>query len=108
MYLHSKLKNRTKPINIAFIGCGKFVSMFLAQYKQLDKIKIDTIIDINIDKAKNNCLKSGLDETIISKINFDTSLDKVLNREIDIFIEATGNPIIGTVHAKKIIDKKKI
>jgi len=107
MYLHSKLKNRTKPINIAFIGCGKFVSMFLAQYKQLDKIKIDTIIDINIDKAKNNCLKSGLDETIISKINFDTSLDKVLNREIDIFIEATGNPIIGTVHAKKIIDKKK-
>ena len=52
MFLHTKLENRKEPINIAFIGCGKFVSMFLAQYNHLDKIKIDSIIDINIDQAK--------------------------------------------------------
>ena len=107
MYLHSKLQTRTEPIRVAFIGCGKFVSMFLAQYNQLEKIVIDTIIDINEDQAKKNCLNSGLTKETISNINFVNSLDQALDRNIEIFIEATGNPIIGTVHAKKIIDKKK-
>ena len=107
MYLHSKLQTRSEPIRVAFIGCGKFVSMFLAQYNQLEKIVIDTIIDINEDQAKKNCLNSGLTKETISNINFVNSLDQALDRNIEIFIEATGNPIIGTVHAKKIIDKKK-
>ena len=51
MFLNTKLQSREKAIKIAFIGCGKFVSMFLAQYNQLQKITIDTIIDINIDNA---------------------------------------------------------
>ena len=58
MYLHSKLDKFDGKINIAFIGCGKFISMFLAQYNQLKKIKIDTIIDLDLDRAKSNCLKS--------------------------------------------------
>ena len=107
MYLHSKLQNRSKPIKIGFIGCGKFVSMFLAQYNQLEKIQIDTIVDVNIEKAKKNCLNSGLNEKTISNINFTNSLDNTLERDIEIYIEATGNPIIGTVHATKIINNKK-
>ena len=107
MFLHTKLENRKEPIRIAFIGCGKFVSMFLAQYNHLDKIQIDSIVDLNIDQAKKNCTNSGLDETTISEINFSKSLDKILDRNISIFIEATGNPIVGTVHAVKIIKNKK-
>ena len=107
MYLHTKLENRKEPIRIAFIGCGKFVSMFLAQYNHLDKIQIDSIVDLNIDQAKKNCANSGLDETTISEINFSTSLDEILDRNIEIFIEATGNPIVGTVHATNIIKNKK-
>ena len=38
MYLYTKLQNLKKPIRVAFVGCGKFVSMFLAQYNQLNKI----------------------------------------------------------------------
>src|SRR6056300_359801 len=107
MFLHTKLENRKEPIRIAFIGCGKFVSMFLAQYNHLDKIQIDSIVDLNIEQAKNNCSNSGLDETTISEINFSKSLDEILVRNIEIFIEATGNPIVGTVHAVKIIKNKK-
>ena len=107
MYLHTKLENRKEPIRIAFIGCGKFVSMFLAQYNHLDKIQIDSIVDLNIEQAKKNCTNSGLDETTISEINFSKSLDEILDRNIEIFIEATGNPIVGTVHAVKIIKNKK-
>ena len=107
MFLHTKLENRKDPIKICFIGCGKFVSMFLAQYNHLDKIQIDTIVDINVDQAKKNCLKSGLNEQTVDDINFSNSLDEVLDRDIEIFIEATGNPIVGTVHAAKIIKNKK-
>ena len=107
MYLHTKLENRKEPIRIAFIGCGKFVSMFLAQYNHLDKIQIDSIVDLNIEQAKKNCSNSGLDETTISEINFSKSLDEILDRNIEIFIEATGNPIVGTVHATNIIKNKK-
>ena len=107
MFLHTKLENRKEPIRIAFIGCGKFVSMFLAQYNHLDKIQIDSIVDLNLDRAKKNCINSGIKPSLIDKINFTNSLDDTLDRNIEIFIEATGNPIIGTVHAVKIIKNKK-
>ena len=107
MFLHTKLENRKEPIRIAFIGCGKFVSMFMAQYNHLDKIQIDSIVDLNIDRAKKNCINSGLNSSTVNEINFTTSLDNILDRNIEIFIEATGNPIVGTVHASKIIKNKK-
>ena len=40
-------------------------------------------------------------------LTFVNSLDEAIDRDIDIFIEATGNPIVGTVHAEKIINKGK-
>ena len=107
MFLHTKLENRKEPIRIAFIGCGKFVSMFLAQYNHLDKIQIDSIVDLNTDRAKKNCINSGIKSSSIDEINFTNSLDDILDRNIEIFIEATGNPIVGTVHAVKIIKNKK-
>ena len=107
MYLHTKLLNYNKDIKVAFIGCGKFISMFLAQYNQLNKVKIDSIIELDLDKAKKNCSNSGLSEQKINEINFTSSLENTFNRDIDIYIEATGNPIVGTVHAVKIIKNKK-
>ncbi|WP_440656757.1 NAD(P)H-dependent oxidoreductase [Candidatus Pelagibacter sp. HIMB1509] len=107
MFLHTKLEYRKHPIRVAIIGCGKFVSMFLSQYSNLNKIKIDSIVDLNMDQAKKNCLKSGVSEEEVSKINFSTSLDQIIDRNIEIFIEATGNPIVGTVHATKILKEKK-
>ena len=107
MYLHTKLLNYNKEIKVAFIGCGKFISMFLAQYNQLKKIKIDSIIELDLDKAKKNCSNSGLSEQKINEINFTSSLENTFNRDIDIYIEATGNPIVGTMHAVKIIKNKK-
>ena len=107
MFLHTKLEERQDPIRVAFIGCGKFVSMFLSQYSHLNKIEIDSIVDLNIDQAKKNCFKSGINEGEISKINFSNSLDQIIDRNIEIFIEATGNPIVGTVHAVKILKSKK-
>jgi predicted homoserine dehydrogenase-like protein len=105
--LHTKLEDKKKPIRVAFIGCEEFVSMFLAQYNRLEKIEIDSIVDLNIDKVKKKCTNSGLKKNTIDQINFTKSLDEILDRNINIFVEATGNPIAGTVHAIKIIKNKK-
>ena len=107
MYLHSKLEDYKGNINIAIIGCGKFISMFLSQYNQLKKITIDAIVDLNIERARANCIKSGLEKETIEAINFSNSADSALGRDIDIVIEATGNPIVGTQHAVKAIQSKK-
>jgi len=107
MYLYSELEQLKKDISVGIVGCGKFISMFLSQYNHLKRIQIKTIIDLNIKRAKENCRKSGLSKKVIKKIKFVTSLDKVLKDKIDIFIEATGDPIIGTEHAVKIIKSKK-
>ena len=71
MFLHTKLESKKNFIKVGFIGCGKFVSMFLAQYNHLSKIQIDSIVDINIDQAKKNCLNSGLSLENIKKIIFE-------------------------------------
>ena len=86
MYLHTKLENHKDPIKICFIGCGKFVSMFLAQYNHLDKIQIDSIVDLNIDRAKKNCINSGIKPSSIDEINFTNSLEDILDRNIEIYI----------------------
>ena len=78
MYLNTKLEEFDGSINVAFIGCGKFISMFLSQYNHLKKIKIDTIVDLKIEQAKKNCLNSGLSEDTINKINFVNSIDEAL------------------------------
>ena len=57
MYLHTKLETYKKDISIALIGCGKFISMFLSQFNQIKKIKIDTIVDLKLRMQKKIVLK---------------------------------------------------
>ena len=82
MYLHSKLDKFDGKINIAFIGCGKFISMFLAQYNHLQKIKIDTIVDLDINRAKSNCIKSGLTKETVEQIIFVNSQKEQSNLRV--------------------------
>jgi homoserine dehydrogenase len=58
--------------------------MFLAQYNQLQKITIDTIVDINNDNAKKNCLKSGLSNETVNKIKGGGGGGGGGDREVDV------------------------
>ncbi|MBF95813.1 MAG: hypothetical protein CFH34_01308 [Alphaproteobacteria bacterium MarineAlpha9_Bin4] len=108
MYLYSKLQDYKKNINIGIIGCGKFISMFLSQYHSLNKIIIHTIVDIDVEKAKKNCYAAGLNKDLVSKINFSTSIDSILEKnDIDIVVEATGNAVAGITNAIQIIKNHK-
>ena len=58
MYLYSRLMKSHKQINLGIVGCGKFISMFLSQSQSLKNIYINTIVDIDIKKAKANCFNA--------------------------------------------------
>ena len=55
--------------------------MFLSQLNNLNNIIIDTIVDIDTEKAKFNCINSGLKKEIIDKILFSNSVDDIIENK---------------------------
>ena len=71
--------------------------------KKVEKSPLSSDENLGPEKKEHS---SGKKETV-EEINFVSSLDSALSRNIEIYIEATGNPIAGTLHAHKIIEAKK-
>ncbi len=112
------LENRAqinKPIRVGLIGCGKFGTMFLSQALGLRGLRVDAIVDQSLDniyKSLENIEwpKDKTEKTSSSKarkndnIYITDDLDKIISSDnIDILIEATGNPVAGTKHILKTI-----
>ena len=110
MFLHTKLENRKEPIRIAFIGCGKFVSMFLAQYNHLDKIQIDSN-RVKIFHNLNDCLS---EKPHIGFITNETAYHieiatKLAKSGLDLFLEKPlSNSMDGIKSLQKIVKQKKL
>jgi diphthamide biosynthesis methyltransferase len=67
------------------------------------KLKLQPSL-ILISRKQNQIVKTVvLIKRQLIKYDFVNSLDEALKKDIDIFIEATGDPIIGTEHAVKVI-----
>ena len=52
-----------KPVRAGLIGAGKFGSMFLAQVPSIDGLDVAIIADLDPDRAKAACRRSGWDES---------------------------------------------
>lgn len=122
MNLYSLLQKRTEqagPIRVGVIGAGKFSSMFLTQAVNSPGFHVVAVADINVPKAKaaldrtgwpaERYAAAGFDEALRTGATFVTeSADDLLRRpEIEVVLEITGNPIIGTYHALTAIDNGK-
>ena len=122
MNLFSLMQKRTAesgPIRVGVIGAGKFASMFLTQAVGSPGIHVVGVADINVPKAKDALHRTGwpteryaassFDEAIRTGGTFVTdSADALIERgEIEVILEITGNPLIGTYHAVKSIDNGK-
>lgn len=122
MNLYSLLQKRTAesgPIRVGVIGAGKFSSMFLTQAVDQPGIHVVGVADINVPKAREALERTGwtadryaaasLDEALATGGTHVTeSADSLLtNSRIEVILEITGNPIIGTYHALQAIDNGK-
>src|SRR3978361_1013529 len=92
-----------KPVRVALIGAGKFGSMFLAQVPHTPGLEVPVIVDLDPDRAREACRTVGWDDTRIAATNFTADGAKATSGNIEVIVEATGNPAVGIKHARAAI-----
>ncbi|HEY5870962.1 MAG TPA: SAF domain-containing protein [Candidatus Tectomicrobia bacterium] len=114
MNLYAKLCARAaqgRPLRIGLIGAGKFGSMYLAQVPKTPGIHLVGIADLAPVNARSNLQRVGWAAACYAAGALDAALQSgathvsddwqalVAHPQIDIIVEATGNPIAAVEHA---------
>jgi len=92
------LERKDNPLRIGLIGAGKFAAMYLAQVPRTPGVELVGIADLSPANAKENLKRVGWDPARIPPITEDWQ-KLVANPQIDIIVEATGNPPAAVEHA---------
>ena len=112
MNLYSKLLQRKdKPLRVGLIGAGKFAAMYIAQVPKTPGVHLVGIADLNPAYATENLQRVGWQAEQYAAPSIDAALKEkrthlsdnwealVAHPQIDIIIEATGNPPAAVEHA---------
>src|SRR6201981_2064338 len=89
-----------KPVRVALVGAGKFGSMFLSQIPYVAGLEVPVIVDLDPQRAKDACKTVGWDETRIAATTFTADTARAVAGDIEVVVEATGNPAAGIRHAR--------
>ena len=104
MYLHAQLRERAdaaRPVRVGLIGAGKFGSMFLSQAPSTPGLVVDAIADLDPDRARAACRATGWSDARIARTRFtDDALEVARASDVDVVVEATGDPTAGIAHAR--------
>ena len=106
MNLHHLLAKRHaagKPVRVALIGAGKFGSMFLSQVPHTPGLEVPVIVDLDPERAREACRTVGWDDARIAATKFTDDGAAATAGNIDVIVEATGNPAVGIKHARAAI-----
>jgi predicted homoserine dehydrogenase-like protein len=120
MNLHKLLSDRERegrPVRVGLIGAGRYGTMYLAQANNIPGIHVVAIADINVKRAEGAFELVGWPKGQIAP-DIATALrdrstaivanaDELFDVDIDVIVEATGNPIVGVKHALRAIETKK-
>jgi len=108
--LSSKLLEREaagRPIRIGLIGAGKFGTMFLSQVRLTRGMHLVGLADLDVERAGNQLRSAGWSEEAFAAMSLGDALkghrthvtadaDSVIAfPEIDVVVEATGDPKVG-------------
>ena len=104
MYIHERLRERaaaTRPVRVALIGAGKFGSMFLSQVPSTLGLEVPVIADLDPDRVRTACRTVGWSDARAARTRFtDDAFEAIGADEVDVVVEATGNPAAGIAHAR--------
>jgi predicted homoserine dehydrogenase-like protein len=125
MNLHSLLQKRAdagKPVRIGVIGAGKFATMFLAQARLTPGMHVVGIAELDPEKARQACLRTGWPEEVISFGNSTVAINdgargektvltddanQLIQADLDVILEITGVPEAGARHAWSALESGK-
>jgi predicted homoserine dehydrogenase-like protein len=106
MNLSSLLKARQaagEPVRVALIGAGKFGSMFLSQVPHTPGLEVPVIVDLDPERAREACRTVGWTRELILATDFTADALKAISGNVEVVVEATGNPAVGIKHARAAI-----
>ena len=86
-----------RPVRVGLIGAGKFGSMFLSQVPTIAGIEVTAIAELDHARMVAACTAVGWDTARIDTLSYEESGAELAKRDdVDVVIEATGNPRAGT------------
>ena len=104
MYLWKSLTARAdaaNPVRVGLIGAGKFGAMFLAQVPTTPGLAVTAIADLKPDAAGAACRAVGWEEARIAAVAVtDDAAALAARAEVDVVVEATGEPRAGVANAR--------
>lgn len=107
MNLFSLLQARAdagRPVQVGLIGAGKFGSMFLSQAPSTPGLAVTAIADLSPDRARAACRTVGWAEDRVAATAFiESGADLATRDDVEVVVEATGNPVAGLIHAAAAI-----
>ncbi len=99
---------RSGPVGVALIGAGKFGSMFLAQVPTMPGIALRAVADRDLDRVRHTLPELGWDAGRVSALQLTADVDEAVGRrDVDVVVDATGDPVAGISHALKAIEAGK-
>jgi predicted homoserine dehydrogenase-like protein len=120
MNLHQLLRDREesgRPIRIGLVGAGRYGTMYLAQARNIPGVHVVAIADINLERARGafelvGWPKDHIAPDVASAVQnrttaIITDASELFDNELDVIVEATGNPIVGIHHALRAFETGK-
>ena len=108
MQLLAKRLETVGPVRVGLIGAGKFGSMFLTQVPTTPGLEVTVIADLDPQRARQACATVGWEAERVARTRFtDDSASLIAAPDVDVVVEATGNPIVGASHACKAFQEGK-
>src|SRR5256885_2945630 len=120
--LHALLLEREavgRPVTVGLIGAGKFGTMFLSQVRRTRGMHLVGIADLSAERARKALASCGWDEQQYQAASLgdafksgrthitQDSRELIAFPDIEVIVEATGDPKAGIAHALKIIEHGK-
>ncbi len=91
-------------IGVGLIGAGKFASMFLAQAPTMPGLAIVAIADLKPDAVRDRLGQIGWARERIAAVAIgEDAADVVARDDVEVVIEATGDPLAGLAHGEAVI-----
>lgn len=122
MNLHTMLLAREadgRPVRVGLIGAGKFGTMFLSQVLRTAGMHLAGVADLDVARAKDQLRSAGWPDEAFAAPSLqnawqsrrthvtDDSASLIAMPEIDVVVEATGDPKAGIRHALSAIAQGK-
>ncbi len=104
MNLHRLARARAaegRPIGVGLIGAGKFGAMFLAQAHHCEGLRVAAIADLRVPAARETLKRTGWPDEAVAAVRLTEDAGAVIGADdVEVVIEATGDPAAGIRHAR--------